>query len=277
VILISLARSLGCNIPDAVPTFADNADISGWAMSQVGQAQAAGIISGTGNNNFSPKGLYTREQSILTLLKLSTSAQATVTKVQMENRKETVLPGGSKTLKATAYENSTPVNQVFTWSSSDPEVASIDPYSGKVNGIAPGKTTITATAANGKSGTCTVIVPDISETNAYADIPTTFYADVRTYLGETYEDAAELELLSIESKGFSSVYMFQIEVEILDIVDGASYLIFDWETYDAGGNFLMRSTFDDRVFDSMKAGKKLTLFISDTGPRNSGPFWVKIP
>jgi hypothetical protein len=56
--------------PDVAPTFADNASISEWAFEAVGHMQATGIMGGVGNNNFDPHGDYTREQSIITILRL---------------------------------------------------------------------------------------------------------------------------------------------------------------------------------------------------------------
>jgi len=70
VMLARLANAIGQPLPPSAPTFADNAAISSWATDAVGQMQAAGIMGGTGNNNFSPQGDYTREQSIITILRL---------------------------------------------------------------------------------------------------------------------------------------------------------------------------------------------------------------
>ena len=70
VILANLIKALGKPLDEKSPTFADNADISPWAVSAVGQVQAAGIMGGVGNNTFMPKNTYTREQSIATLLRL---------------------------------------------------------------------------------------------------------------------------------------------------------------------------------------------------------------
>lgn len=73
VILTNLMSALGEPLSASEPTFADNAQIDSWALNAVGQVQKAGIMAGTGNNNFTPKGdagKYTREQSIVTLLKV---------------------------------------------------------------------------------------------------------------------------------------------------------------------------------------------------------------
>ena len=70
VLVARLADAIGQPFPPSAPTFADNADLSSWAVDGVGQMQASGIMGGVGNNNFSPSGDYTREQSIITMLRL---------------------------------------------------------------------------------------------------------------------------------------------------------------------------------------------------------------
>ena len=70
VMLARLAYAIGQPLPASAPTFADNAQLSSWAVDGVGQMQAAGIMGGVGNNNFAPQGQYTREQSIVTMMRL---------------------------------------------------------------------------------------------------------------------------------------------------------------------------------------------------------------
>ena len=50
--------------------FSDRASISSWAVVAVECIQANGIMNGVGNNEFSPKADYTREQSIVTIMRL---------------------------------------------------------------------------------------------------------------------------------------------------------------------------------------------------------------
>jgi len=75
VMLVRLAYAIGQPLQTANPTFADNNQISSWALEAVGSVQASGIMGGTGNNNFSPQGDYTREQSIITILNLFEALQ----------------------------------------------------------------------------------------------------------------------------------------------------------------------------------------------------------
>jgi hypothetical protein len=70
VMLTNLAAAVGNPLSMQAATFADNGIISSWAIEAVGRIQAAGVMSGTGNNMFSPKEPYTREQSIITILRL---------------------------------------------------------------------------------------------------------------------------------------------------------------------------------------------------------------
>ena len=69
VILSNLMERMVEQLPWMLPSFADNASISSWAVFGVGLVQATGIMTGTGENNFSPGGSYTREQSIITIMR----------------------------------------------------------------------------------------------------------------------------------------------------------------------------------------------------------------
>jgi len=70
LILTRLMTALGHPLPPAEPTFADNSTIASWSIESVGKVQAAGIMGGVGNNTFNPHGLFTREQSIVTILRI---------------------------------------------------------------------------------------------------------------------------------------------------------------------------------------------------------------
>ncbi|MCL2360665.1 MAG: leucine-rich repeat domain-containing protein [Defluviitaleaceae bacterium] len=50
--------------------FADRRDIASWARYEVGGVVWAGIMEGVGNRMFSPQGAFTREQSIVTMMRL---------------------------------------------------------------------------------------------------------------------------------------------------------------------------------------------------------------
>lgn len=60
---------MGHPLPQAAPAFSDSAAIASWAAAGVGQVQAAGIMAGDGST-FLPQSPYTREQCILTALRL---------------------------------------------------------------------------------------------------------------------------------------------------------------------------------------------------------------
>ena len=70
VLIYRLVETISTPLPAARPVFSDNARISTWAFQGVGAVQASGIMGGTGHGNFSPRGTFTREQSIITMLRL---------------------------------------------------------------------------------------------------------------------------------------------------------------------------------------------------------------
>jgi len=69
-ILTRLAVVLDHPLPQGDPTFTDSGEISSWALEAVGSVQAGGLMEGTGEDRFSPQTTYTREQSVVTLLRL---------------------------------------------------------------------------------------------------------------------------------------------------------------------------------------------------------------
>ena len=76
VMLWRLAQQLGTVEPNRSQiTFSDAGQISSWAKQAVSVISACeyngnAIMNGTGNNQFSPRQQYTREQAILTMLRL---------------------------------------------------------------------------------------------------------------------------------------------------------------------------------------------------------------
>ena len=68
--LARLADAMNRPLPAIAANFPDNSSIAPWAIVQVGQMQAAGIMVGADGGMFMPQGPYTREQSIVTLLRL---------------------------------------------------------------------------------------------------------------------------------------------------------------------------------------------------------------
>lgn len=68
--LSRLAAALGKPLADSDPTFDDSGSVASWAKAAVGQMQQSGVMGGTGNNQFSPQLTYTREQSVVTMVRL---------------------------------------------------------------------------------------------------------------------------------------------------------------------------------------------------------------
>ena len=68
--LSRLANAMGKPLTAGTSTFTDTGSLSSWAVEPVGQMQATGVMTGVGENTFAPKSDYTREQSIITILRL---------------------------------------------------------------------------------------------------------------------------------------------------------------------------------------------------------------
>ena len=68
--LSRLSDAIGQPLLRRVAVFADNSSIASWALEHVGRVQAADVMRGVGNNRFAPQDPYTREQSILTILRM---------------------------------------------------------------------------------------------------------------------------------------------------------------------------------------------------------------
>jgi hypothetical protein len=57
------------DLPRADTTFGDSDLIADWAAEQIGQAQAAGLVSGSGGN-YNPRGKFTRQAGMMLMLNL---------------------------------------------------------------------------------------------------------------------------------------------------------------------------------------------------------------
>lgn len=165
--------------------FTDAGSIPSYAVEPLAWAVENGIVSGTSATAVSPSGSATRAQVATMLMryeqKFGDSQEAadpgeTVTEPEQPSSEYTMklalmnhnLSVGDRvvadvnTIPSTAKENLT-----FTFSSSNPTVATVEPYSGnnfscQITAVSPGTATITARDANGVEATLTVTVTDAS-------------------------------------------------------------------------------------------------------------------
>ena len=99
------------------------------------------------------------------------SCSVTVSEIEVENislDKQTLKVGTGKTSEAlvVTFTPANATNKTITWSSNPTTVATVS--DGKVTGIKEGTATITVTAANGKTATCSVTVAEVGMTIAEA-------------------------------------------------------------------------------------------------------------
>jgi len=116
--LSRLASALGKPFSSQESAFSDNSNISSWAIKEVGEVQAAGIMTGTGNNTFSPKDAYTREQSILTMFRLYDALTVIISVKNMsliDNRLTIAMPQASYDAEmSTSIMSAAASNQEYT-------------------------------------------------------------------------------------------------------------------------------------------------------------------
>ena len=73
-LMARLAEAVSYPLEKGAPTFADSDEIANWALEAVGQMQRAEIMGGM-DSTFAPTELYTREQSIVAMLRLYALAE----------------------------------------------------------------------------------------------------------------------------------------------------------------------------------------------------------
>ena len=138
-----------------VPSDATNKDVV-WTNDQFGIViQIGGMITG-----LSP-GTVTITATALDG-GASASIEVTVSPVAISifalNEKSIEIQPEETATLTYVIEPSNASNKTVTWSSNDPNVASVDPVTGEITGVSEGTAIITATAFGGLSDDCTVVV-----------------------------------------------------------------------------------------------------------------------
>ncbi len=178
-------------------TFQDANSIPSYAVEPLAWAVTNGIVSGTSATTISPSGSATRAQVATMLMRYATAFSDGQTADPGEAEPEQ--PSADYTLHLAAMVSTLDVGKfviadastipysardglTFTFSSSDPSVATVAPYSGntfscRITAITPGTATITAKDSNGVEATFTVTVtgsststPGTSGGGDYADV-----------------------------------------------------------------------------------------------------------
>lgn len=277
-ILVRLADAMQLNLPAANADYTDLWVVSDWARDAVGRLQAAGIMSGTGNGMFSPTEPYTREQSITTIMRLADSS------VPVESLKVTAEKGvvrasekvqlhveffpANATDKAVTYS----VTSVEDSIGNNPNLVDIS-RNGLVSAIYQGKVIITATAANGVSGSCELEI--LPKTTIYLDsaIPVTLNTlylgkdekvkDSLNFVPENPLTAGKVTVTKAAFKAQTSEYSApQLEVTMrLDSIEPliGSDAIRPYVKYrikDAGGTEVKSGVISNR--NKMKVGEEYT-------------------
>ena len=172
VILTNLSRAMGKELSAAMPDFTDHDAISAWALEQVGQVQQAGIMNGVDQGRFAPKDPYTREQSIVTMMRMESGSTVAPTRLELKPEQEEIRASTTTTVHYTVSPENATNKTIASWTSSDTKVATVS--GGTVRGISEGTATITATTTNGVSASCKIrVTPQYEMSIAAKHLPKT--------------------------------------------------------------------------------------------------------
>lgn len=75
VMLTNAAKVLDQQAKSSEVVYADESDIADWARPSISFVASMGVMNGTGNNNFSPKDTYSRQQAFMTIIRLFESVK----------------------------------------------------------------------------------------------------------------------------------------------------------------------------------------------------------
>ncbi len=156
VILANLSEALNVSLPESAPAYADNSSISSWAGSQVGKMQQSKIMSGVSNNCFAPQDLYTREQSIATIMRME-NVFIPAEEIEIPKTLEIVVNGTAPIPEAVILPANT-TDKNLTWESSDRSIFTVDSKAGELKGVKVGEAVLTAKTQNGVTATCNITV-----------------------------------------------------------------------------------------------------------------------
>ena len=268
-ILCNLAESLGQPLKAADPSFADNGKMSGWAVSFVGKVQAAGLMSGKSNNNFDPKGPYTREQSITTIMNARDQlvrAFDGVESISFETAELTIGVEAEYINPMTVVMSGKPAEDVLgiAFKSSDEKVATVA-ADGTVTTVGIGDVTVTAAAANGVSASYKLCVVE-PVGNLVIKTPVTLNVkllsntmaknaslteEITTWKGET-----SVIINKVEATGWNS-YRVYVDLPFLTDRTIPNYVL-RYNLYDKNHEYLKT----ENIIREFTVGKTNEIFIS---------------
>ena len=162
--------------------FADSANIQSWAWKNVDWVYRQGIMNGMGENTFAPDGEYTREQSIVTALRLYDSSYAVAPEAEVAhyvlvpNERTVTIEDAAGNRLLTDFEDTNGYFQnahlfgvwaEVEWADTDPHCTAVNLKTGErlenrtITGISPDGTKAWAKQFNtGRGGTYLIIRSD---------------------------------------------------------------------------------------------------------------------
>ena len=246
VILMRLAGVMNYEPAAAENTFADRDEIADYAVDFVAEAAAAGIMNGTGEGRFSPRASYTREQSILTILRME-NLNPGVTELTLSNTALEICVTAARQLRVSGKNGSAALSdavlaRLVRWSSSNTSVASVS-SSGLVTAVGAGTATITA-EFGGCTATCRVTVNALTD-GFYARLPQTVTTDIKSNTGNIeVENGVTYRVDSVETTSIK--HFWKVGVTVTEVAGDKTYshsqIELPWRIYDLNGRLLDSGT-----------------------------------
>lgn len=240
VILMRLADVMHYEPPAAENSFTDRDEIADYALGFVAEAADAGIMNGTGDGRFSPRASYTREQSILTILRME-NLSPSVTELTLSRTELELCTTAARQLYVSGKSGSAELSRAVLarlvhWSSSDESVAAVSP-GGLVTAVGAGTAEITA-EYGGISAVCRVRVNALTD-GFYVELPQIVTVDLKSILGDVVaENAVTCRIDSVETTSID--HFWKVTLAVTKLASDATYGEFDlpWRIYDLNGRLL---------------------------------------
>ena len=155
---------------DATPSSADKTVTWSSSDSDVATVSTTGVVTAVAPGSATitaTSNLDNTKSGSCTVTVTAPAAPVEVESISMKSA-TTIAIGSSETLTVTYNPADANTGIALTWKSDDETIATVD-ANGKVTGVAAGKTTVTATTANGKSASCEVTVQAVAVTGVSLD------------------------------------------------------------------------------------------------------------
>ena len=263
VMLTRLMNKLGIEGAMSSQTFSDVGSIAEYAKDSVRYVSGSGIMTGVTATTFYPLGQYTREQSVITLVRLL-NTQSQIKSLHFEETSLSLLKSATQIIQP-IVEADSGANRALIWTTSNPSAVTVNGLTGEITAIGEGQATITAATSNGLSASYTVNVL-VPKYKVWADLPTTVeYTQNGKKL--TMRVDTITALLGMDD-------LYSVEATVLEAEKYYDFGSISYDIYDSNNNFIRRGY--DTCYESFpRAGDDIQFVINLQGLDLGKYYYIK--